>query len=37
MVAELARVRFFVEAMKYGDSSYPKIEPGQTAWSNLSN
>jgi hypothetical protein len=25
MVAELARVRFFVEALKSGDSSYPKI------------
>jgi hypothetical protein len=25
IVAELARVRFFVEALKSGDSSYPKI------------
>jgi hypothetical protein len=25
MVAELARVRFFVAALKSGDSSYPKI------------
>jgi hypothetical protein len=30
MVAELARVRFFVEALKSGDSSYPKISTGQT-------
>jgi hypothetical protein len=30
MVAELARVRFFVEALKSGDSSYPKILPGQS-------
>jgi len=26
MGAELARVRFFVEALKSGDSSYPKIK-----------
>ena len=26
MVAELARVRFFVAALKSGDSSYPKIK-----------
>ena len=25
MVAELARVRFFVAALKSGDSSYPKL------------
>jgi hypothetical protein len=30
MVAELARVRFFVEALKSGDSSYPK----NLAWTN---
>jgi hypothetical protein len=27
MVAELARVRFFVKALKSGDSSYPKSNP----------
>jgi hypothetical protein len=27
MVAELARVRFFVKALKSGDSSYPKLNP----------
>jgi hypothetical protein len=31
MVAELARVRFFVAALKSGDSSYPKIKLVQSA------
>ncbi len=30
MEAGLAKVRFFVEALKSGDSSYPKMQPGQT-------
>jgi hypothetical protein len=37
MVAELARVRFFVEALKSGDSSYPKIKPEQTTSRLLSS
>jgi hypothetical protein len=30
MVAELARVRFFVATLKSGDSSYPKIKLQQS-------
>ena len=35
MVAELARVRFFVEALKSGDSSYPKFNLDKLLGSSL--
>ena len=35
MGAELARVRFFVEALKSGDSSYPKIKLVPVSYTHL--